>query len=176
MPDPHSFIGAGLPAPAHRAADEKLVRQALALLVTTDGEDARPAECAHDVPVAAVVVDGSGRIVGRGVNRREADGDPSAHAEVLALREAAQTLGDGWRLEDCTLVVTLEPCTMCAGAAVGARVKRIVFGAWEPKTGACGSLLDVVRAPGQLHVPEVVGGVLESECAAPLERFFAERR
>lgn len=176
MPNPHSFIGSGLPTPSPHTQDEKLVRHALALLVTPEGEDARPAECVHDVPVAAVVVDGAGRIVGRGINRREADGDPSAHAEVLALREAAQTVGDGWRLEGCTLVVTLEPCTMCAGAAVGARVKRIVFGAWEPKTGACGSLMDVVRAPGQVHVPEVVGGVLEAECAAPLEKFFADRR
>lgn len=176
MPNPPTIIGAGLPTPAHHSRDEDLLRQALALLVTAEGEDARPKECAEDVPVAALVVDGTGQIVGRGINRREADGDPTAHAEVLALREAAKNVGDGWRLEDCTLVVTLEPCTMCAGAVVGARINRIVFGAWEPKTGACGSLIDVVRAPGQVHVPEVVGGVLEAECAAPLEKFFAKKR
>ena len=107
------------------------MRRALALLVDSDGHDVRPADCQADVPVAALIVDPQGRIVAEAVNRREADGDPTAHAEVLALRAAAKIVGDGWRLEGCTLVVTLEPCTMCAGAAVGARIKRIVFGAWE---------------------------------------------
>lgn len=170
------LIGSGLPAPAHRTQDEQLMRRALALLVAEDGTDARPANCQADVPVAALVVDPEGNIVGQGINQREATGDPTAHAEVLALREAARTVGDGWRLEGCTLVVTLEPCTMCAGAAVGARIGRIVFGAWEPKTGACGSLLEAVRVAGQAHVPEVVGGVLGEECAAPLAEFFRDRR
>jgi tRNA(adenine34) deaminase len=109
------------------------------------------------------------------VNAREATGDPTAHAEVLALREAARHHGDGWRLGGCTLAVTLEPCTMCAGAAVLARVDRIVFGAWEPRTGAAGSLWDVVRDRRLNHRPEVVAGVREDECAAVLDAFFARR-
>ena len=124
----------------------------------------------------ALVLGPDGRELAAATNRREADGDPFAHAEVIALREAARVLGDGWRLEDCTLVVTLEPCTMCAGAAVAARVGRIVFGAWEPRTGACGSLWDVVRDRRLVHRPEVRGGVLEDECAAVLEGFFRARR
>ena len=114
------------------------------------------------VPVGAIVLGPDGRELSAATNRREADGDPFAHAEVLALRAAARELGDGWRLEDCTLVVTLEPCTMCAGAAVASRVGHIVFGAWEPKTGACGSLWDVVRDRRLTHRPEVRGGVLET--------------
>lgn len=170
------IIGAGLPQPTHVATNEALMRRALALLVDSDGHDVRPADCQADVPVAALIVDPQGRIVAEAVNRREADGDPTAHAEVLALRAAAKIVGDGWRLEGCTLVVTLEPCTMCAGAAVGARIKRIVFGAWEPKTGGCGSLVDIPRAPGATYTPEVVGGVLEEQCAVVLETFFQEKR
>lgn len=128
-----------------------------------------------DVPVGAVVVDDDGRVVGQGVNRREADGDPTAHAEVLALREAARRRGT-WRLAGCTLVVTLEPCTMCAGAAVLARVDRVVFGAWDPKAGAAGSLRDVLRDTRLNHAVEVIGGVREAECAALLDGFFRERR
>jgi tRNA(adenine34) deaminase len=112
----------------------------------------------------------------RAANAREALGDPTAHAEILAMRAATAALGDGWRLEGTTLAVTVEPCTMCAGALVMARVSRLVFGAWEPKTGAVGSLWDVVRDRRSTHRPTVVGGVLADECAAPLEAFFARRR
>ena len=128
-----------------------------------------------DVPIGAVVVDSDGTVIGRGRNRREADGDPTAHAEVLALRDAAAERGE-WRLDGCTLVVTLEPCTMCAGAAVLARVDRVVFGADDPKAGAVGSLWDVVRDRRLNHRPEVVGGVLSVECAALLTDFFANQR
>jgi tRNA(adenine34) deaminase len=128
-----------------------------------------------DVPVGAVVVDATGAVIGRGWNAREADADPTAHAEVLALRAAARHVGE-WRLTGCTLVVTLEPCTMCAGALVLARVGRLVFGAYDPKAGAVGSLWDVVR-DRRLNVrPEVVGGVLAEECAAVLRTWFAEHR
>lgn len=124
-----------------------------------------------DVPVGAVVFGPAGEELGVGRNEREALGDPTAHAELIALRAAAATR-DGWRLEDCTLVVTLEPCTMCAGALVLARVETLVFGAFEPKTGAVGSLWDVVRDPRLHHRPEVYGGVLAGECAALLRSFF----
>jgi tRNA(adenine34) deaminase len=129
-----------------------------------------------DVPVGAVVWDAGGRELARAGNRREALGDPTAHAEVLALREAARAHGDGWRLEGCTLAVTLEPCTMCAGAITLARIGRVVFGAWEPKTGAASSLWDVLRDQRLPHRPDVLGGVLEGECAELLNRFFAGRR
>jgi tRNA(adenine34) deaminase len=128
-----------------------------------------------DVPIGAVVLDPGGRLLGAACNRREADDDPTAHAEVLALRAAARTLGT-WRLTGCSLVVTLEPCTMCAGAAVLARVDRIVFGAFDPKAGAVGSLWDVVRDPRLNHRPDVVSGVLADECAALLRGFFDRHR
>jgi tRNA(adenine34) deaminase len=128
-----------------------------------------------DVPVGAVVVDASGAIVGRGHNVREATGDPTGHAELVALREAAAARGE-WRLDGCTLVVTLEPCTMCAGALVLARVARVVFGADDPKAGAVGSLWDVVRDRRLNHRPEVVSGVLAADCAALLHDFFRSRR
>ena len=131
---------------------------------------------AEDVPVGAVVFDAAGHELARAANAREALGDPTAHAEVLALRSAAAVRGDGWRLEGATLAVTLEPCTMCAGAAVAARVARIVFGAWEPRSGAVGSLWDVVRDRRLNHRPQVRGGVLEPDCAALLDAFFAKRR
>ncbi len=124
-----------------------------------------------DVPVGAVVYGADGAELGAGRNEREAAGDPTAHAEILALRAAAEAVGE-WRLAGCTLVVTLEPCTMCAGARVLARVDTLVFGAWEPKTGAVGSLWDVVRDRRLNHRPEVYGGVLEAESAALLRRFF----
>ncbi|WP_036527221.1 nucleoside deaminase [Nocardia sp. CNY236] len=130
----------------------------------------------HDVPVGAVVFDAEGRELARAANAREALGDPTAHAEILALRRAAAVHGDRWRLEGATLAVTLEPCTMCAGALVLARVDRLVFGAWEPKTGAVGSLWDVVRDRRLNHRPEVRGGVLEPQCAALLDQFFRTRR
>lgn len=129
-----------------------------------------------DVPIGAVVFAADGTELARAANARESLGDPTAHAEVLALREAARRVGDGWRLEGTTLAVTVEPCTMCAGALVMARVARLVFGAWEPKSGAAGSLWDVVRDRRLTHRPEVRGGVLEQECAAVLESFFATHR
>jgi len=130
---------------------------------------------AGDVPVGALVVDASGVVVGEGWNLREVDQDPTAHAEVVALRAAAGRLGS-WRLEGCTLVVTMEPCPMCAGASMLARVERIVLGAWDPKLGACGSVWDVVRDRRSTHRPEVVGGVLEQECGEVVRRFFATHR
>jgi tRNA(adenine34) deaminase len=129
-----------------------------------------------DVPVGAVVVDDSGAVIGRGHNRREADGDPTAHAEIIAIRQAAATIGAGWRLTGLTLVVTLEPCTMCAGAVTAARLRRLVYGAADPKAGAVGSLWDVVRDTRLNHVPEVIEGVLAAECSALLRDFFAARR
>ena len=128
------------------------------------------------VPVGAVVFAGDGEEVSRAVNSREAMSAPTAHAEIIALRAAARVYGDGWRLEGATLAVTLEPCTLCAGALVLARISRVVFGAWEPKTGAVGSLWDVVRDGRLTHRPQVRGGVLEDECAGILEDFFRERR
>ena len=129
-----------------------------------------------DVPIGAVVFDADGVELARAANAREALGDPTAHAEILALRAAARVHGDGWRLEGATLAVTVEPCTMCAGALVMARVARVVFGAWEPKTGAAGSLWDVVRDRRLTHRPEVRGGVLAEDCAALLGGFFARHR
>jgi tRNA(adenine34) deaminase len=128
-----------------------------------------------DVPVGALVVSAAGEIVGRGHNAREATGDPTAHAETLALRAAAAELGS-WRLTGATLVVTLEPCTMCAGALVLARVDRLVYGAVDPKAGAVGSLWDVVRDRRLNHRPEVIGGVLGDECGALLRAFFERAR
>jgi tRNA(adenine34) deaminase len=137
---------------------------------------ARQASGSDDVPIGAVVFDADGELLAGACNARERLGDPTAHAEVLALRAAAAKHGDGWRLEGCTLAVTVEPCTMCAGALVLARVARVVFGAWQPRTGAVGSLWDVVRDRRLNHRPEVVGGVLEPECTALLEEFFAAHR
>lgn len=144
-------------------SDERLIRLAL---------DAAGLAGTDDVPIGAVVFSADGVELSRAANAREALGDPTAHAEILALRAAAAVHGDGWRLEGATLAVTVEPCTMCAGALVMARVARVVFGAWEPKTGAVGSLWDVVRDRRLTHRPEVRGGVLESECAALMEDFF----
>ncbi|MGZ4436614.1 MAG: tRNA adenosine(34) deaminase TadA [Nocardioidaceae bacterium] len=137
--------------------------------------EARAALATSDVPIGAVVVGADGAVLGRGRNRREADADPTAHAEVVALREAARRRGE-WRLEGCTLVVTLEPCTMCAGATVLSRVDRLVFAAFDDKAGAVGSLWDVVRDRRLNHRPEVVSGVLADESAALLRDFFAEHR
>jgi tRNA(adenine34) deaminase len=138
-------------------------------------DEARAARVTDDVPVGAVVLDADGHLLGRGRNRREADGDPTAHAEVLALRAAAQACGH-WRLDGCTLVVTLEPCTMCAGAIVLSRIDRVVFGAFDPKAGAVGSLWDVVRDRRLNHRPEVVSGVLAGETSQLLLDFFATHR
>jgi tRNA(adenine34) deaminase len=128
-----------------------------------------------DVPVGAVVLGPDGTVLARGHNVRERDGDPAGHAELVALRGAALARGE-WRLDGCTLVVTLEPCTMCAGAAVLSRVDRVVFGADDPKAGAAGSLWDVVRDRRLNHRPEVVGGVLAPDAAALLRTFFAAHR
>jgi tRNA(adenine34) deaminase len=130
---------------------------------------------AADVPVGAVVLDPAGAVIGRAANRREADGDPTAHAELLAIRAAARHRGE-WRLTGCTLVVTLEPCTMCAGAVTLARLDRLVYGADDAKAGAVGSLWDVVRDRRLAHQPEVIRGVLAADCAALLRNFFAARR
>ena len=147
--------------------DEDLIRAAL---------DAAGSVGPRDVPIGAVIVAADGTELARAANKREEMGDPTAHAEILAMRAAASALGEGWRLEGTTLAVTVEPCTMCAGALVMARVARLVFGAWEPKTGAVGSLWDVVRDKRLTYRPEVRGGVLADECAAPLEAFFANQR
>jgi tRNA(adenine34) deaminase len=128
-----------------------------------------------DVPVGAVVLDDQGTVVGRGHNAREADADPTAHAELVALRTAATALGR-WRLSGCTLVVTLEPCPMCAGALVQARVDGLVFGAYDEKAGAAGSVWDLVRDRRLNHRPSVTGGVLAEECGAVLRDFFAGKR
>ena len=128
-----------------------------------------------DVPVGAVVLDAHGEVVARGRNRREADGDPTAHAEIVAIRAAARAVGS-WRLDGLTLVVTLEPCTMCAGAITVARLSRLVYGAADPRAGAVGSLWDVVRDQRLVPVPEVIGGVLAGECLKIIRTFFSERR
>ena len=125
----------------------------------------------EDVPVGAVIYDADGAELAASGNEREATGDPTAHAEILALRRAALLTGS-WRLDGCTLVVTLEPCTMCAGALVLSRVSTLVFGAWEPKTGAVGSLWDVVRDRRINHRPQVYAGILEAECAALVRDYF----
>ncbi|MCW3039701.1 MAG: tRNA-specific adenosine deaminase, partial [Solirubrobacterales bacterium] len=138
------------------------------------GEAAR-AEAHGDVPVGAVVVDASGAVLGAGHNEREHAQDPTAHAEILALRRAAQAVGS-WRVLDATLVVTLEPCAMCAGAIVLSRVPRVVYGATDPKAGAAGSVLDVLAQPALNHRPQVVAGVLGDECAELLRAFFRARR
>jgi tRNA(adenine34) deaminase len=129
----------------------------------------------HDVPVGAVVVDGNGVIIGRGWNQREAHNDPTAHAEIIALKEAAQA-EDSWRLNDATLYVTLEPCTMCAGACINSRIKTVVYGADEPKTGAAGSLWDVMRDKRLNHQIEVIRGIKAEESQQLLKDFFQNHR
>jgi tRNA(adenine34) deaminase len=148
--------------------------------------EARRALVTADVPIGAVVIGPDGGVLGSGRNEREALGDPTAHAEMVAIREAATRLqelraqdgepDDGWRLEDCTLVVTLEPCAMCAGAIVLARIPRVVFGAWDEKAGAVGSVFDILRERRLNHWVEVYAGVREPECAALLRDFFAGHR
>ncbi len=150
-----------------RPADDRAVAAAL--------EQARIALVDGEVPIGAVVIDADGQVVGVGRNRREADHDPTAHAEMLALREAAGRIGQ-WRLSGLTLAVTLEPCPMCAGAAWLSRVDRVVFGAWNPEYGAAGSLWDVLRDGRLNHRPQVIGGVREAECAELLADFFSQLR
>lgn len=137
--------------------------------------EARRAPAHGDVPIGAVVVDPSGRVVAAAHNERELSGDPTAHAEVLAVRRAAEVAGQ-WRLDDHTLVVTLEPCTMCAGALVLSRIATLVFGAYDPKAGAVASLWDVVRDSRLNHRPEVIGGIAADECGQLLQEFFAGQR
>jgi tRNA(adenine34) deaminase len=143
--------------------------------------EARRALGTGDVPIGAIVIGPDGDILGTGRNEREAHGDPTAHAEMVAIREAAARLqllpqGDGWRLAECTLVVTLEPCAMCAGAVVLARIPRVVFGAWDEKAGAAGSVFDILRERRLNHWVEVYAGVREQECADLLREFFAGHR
>ena len=148
---------------------ERHMRRAMGLAADAASRD--PA----DVPVGAVLLDADGREIAAAANERELRNDPGGHAEMLAMRQAAQARGD-WHLDDCTLVVTLEPCPMCAGAIAQARVARVVFGAWDDKAGAAGSMLDLLRDRRLPHRAEVVGGVLEAECAEQLRDFFAQRR
>jgi tRNA(adenine34) deaminase len=151
----------------YQASFEPAMRTALA--------EARAALQTGDVPVGAVVLDASGTVIARGRNRREADGDPTAHAEIVAIRAAARAVGE-WRLDGLTMIVTLEPCTMCAGAITAARLSRVVFGAADPRAGAVGSLWDVVRDQRLAPVPEVIGEVLADECLNVIRRFFSEHR
>jgi len=144
-----------------------LMRQAI--------EIAQEALSTGDVPVGALVIDSQGMIVGRGNNLREFDNDPTAHAEIVALREAA-LVANNWRLDEHTLIVTLEPCAMCAGAIAQSRIKTVVFGAWDEKAGAVGSVWDILRDPRSPHQVEVIAGVLEGECADLLRQFFKEKR
>ena len=151
----------------YEASFEPAMRAALA--------EAAAAAGTGDVPVGAVILDAAGVVVARGRNRREADADPTAHAEIVAMRAAARARGS-WRLDGLTLVVTLEPCTMCAGAITEARLSRLVYGAADPRAGAVGSLWDVVRDQRLVPVPEVIGGVLAAECLKTIRTFFSERR
>ena len=137
--------------------------------------EAELAEAADDVPVGCVILDGGGEVIATGRNVREAEGDPTGHAEIVAMRRAAEVTGH-WRLIDCTLVVTLEPCPMCAGAIVNARLPRVVFGASDPKAGAGGSVMDLLRDDRLNHTAEVIGGVLADECAEQLRAFFRKQR
>jgi len=154
------------PGPGSLAADEQYIRNALDL--------AREAVRRNEVPIGAVIVR-EGSIIAAASNRTIRDQDPTAHAELLAIREASSKL-DRWRLDDCTLYVTLEPCAMCAGAIVLSRMKRVVFGAWDDKAGMAGSVGDLLRHPRLNHRPEVRAGVLASECGVLLEEFFKRQR
>ena len=155
----------------YTAGFEPAMRQALAETRPARSEPA----AVEEVPVGAVILDAAGTILARAHNRTETDGDPTAHAEIVAIRQAARAVGT-WRLTGLTLVVTLEPCTMCAGAVIAARLGRLVYGAEDPRAGAAGSLWDVLRDRRLNHRPEVIGGVLAEECGAVLREFFAERR
>ena len=139
-------------------------------------EIARAAATASgDVPVGAIILDRAGEVVSTGVNQRELMNNPIGHAEIIAIEKAASALGN-WRLDGCTLVVTLEPCAMCAGAIAQSRISKVIFGAWDEKAGAVGSKWDLLRDPRQIHKPEVVSGVLREECAALLTEFFQPKR
>jgi tRNA(adenine34) deaminase len=146
--------------------NEDLMRSAIAV--------AQSALKTADVPVGALLVDSENNVIATGYNEREAHQDPTAHAEIVAIRRAAQKLGT-WRLAECKLVVTLEPCAMCAGAIAQSRIETLVFGAWDEKAGAVGSVWDVLRDPRAIHKMEVIGGVLQAECAELLTNFFREQ-
>ena len=146
----------------------QLVMQAALSLAKVAGDSG-------DVPVGAIVVNEAGEILGSGQNLREKNNDPSAHAEIVAMRQAAEKIGS-WRLDDLTMVVTLEPCAMCAGAISQSRFKRLVFGTWDEKAGAVGSVWDLVRDGRSLNKVEVVSGVMEQECAQVLKSFFSSKR
>jgi tRNA(adenine34) deaminase len=133
------------------------------------------ASASGDVPVGAIVLNGDGEVIATGANQRELSHNPVAHAEIIAIQKAASAINN-WRLDNCTLVVTLEPCAMCAGAIAQARIPRVVFGAWDEKAGAVGSQWDLLRDPRQLHKPEVIAGVMADECAALLAGFFQDKR
>ncbi len=148
--------------------DEEAVKHAIELSLSE-------LDNSKDVPVAALILNESGEIISVGTNERELLNDPTAHAEIVAIRRAAEKL-DTWRLDGCTLVVTLEPCAMCAGAVAQSRISRHVFGAWDSKAGAVGSVWDVLRDPRAIHKLEVVSGVMADECAEALQSFFKERR
>ena len=149
------------------SSHDKAMRQAI--------EVAKLALVSGDVPVGAVILDAAGDIVATGYNRREIDGDPTAHAEIVAIREAASKL-ESWRLDNHTLVVTLEPCAMCAGAIAQSRIATVLFGAWDEKAGAVGSVWDILRDPRALHQVEVISGIMEAECAELLTTFFKQQR
>jgi tRNA(adenine34) deaminase len=138
-------------------------------------EIAKSALASCDVPVGAIVLNSAGEVVGSGHNRREVDKDPTAHAEIVAIRKAGEA-SNSWRLDDHTLVVTLEPCAMCAGAIAQSRIKTLVFGAWDVKAGAVGSVWDILRDPRSLHQVEVISGIYESQCAELLSEFFKKYR
>ena len=146
---------------------EELMQQAISV--------AKDAAVHNDVPVGALVVNEQGEILGTGHNLREENNDPTAHAEIVAMRNAAATIGN-WRMDELTMIVTLEPCAMCAGAISQSRFKRLVFGAWDEKAGAVGSVWDVIRDQRNLNKVEVVTGILEKECSAILTNFFEEKR
>jgi len=148
--------------------DYKLIMQAALSL-------AKVAADKGDVPVGAIVVNEAGEILGTGQNLREQSNDPTSHAEIIAIRQAAEKIG-GWRLDDLTLVVTLEPCAMCAGAILQSRIKRLVFGAWDKKAGAVGSVLDLIRDPRALTKVEVISAIMEKECSEVLSNFFNAKR
>ena len=146
---------------------KSLMQQAISL--------AKEAAVKGDVPVGALVVDDLANVVGKGSNLREQNNDPTAHAEIVALRNASEKFGS-WRLDDLTIVVTLEPCAMCAGAILQSRIKRLVFAAWDEKAGAVGSVMDVIRDPRALTKVEVITGIMEKECSEVLKDFFNSKR
>ena len=148
--------------------DYKLIMQAALSLAKVAADNG-------DVPVGAIVVNEAGEILGTGQNLREQSNDPTAHAEVIAIRQAAEKIGS-WRLDDLTIVVTLEPCAMCAGAIAQSRIKRLVFGAWDEKAGAVGSVMDVIRDPRAITKVEVVAGIMGKECSEVLSNFFNTKR